>query len=75
MFVAQVGKRVASGGRLVADVMDRVSASKPDLFMRNVEEGAPLGADQPSDTGSRSHTAAGEPPEPSPARREEVDNV
>src|SRR6478752_239873 len=44
MFIAQVGKRVVSGGRLVADVMDRVSASKPDLFMRNIEEGAPLGA-------------------------------
>ncbi|MGY3697653.1 hypothetical protein ACVIGA_007733 [Bradyrhizobium sp. USDA 3240] len=71
MFVAQVGKRVASGGRLVADVMDRVSTSKPDLFMRNLEEGAP----QPSDTGSRAQGATGEPPEHSPAGREEVGNV
>src|SRR5215472_13097114 len=46
MFVAQVGKRVASGGRLVADVMERVSMSRPDLFLRNIEEGAPLGATQ-----------------------------
>jgi CRP-like cAMP-binding protein len=75
MFVAQVGKRVASGGRLVADVMDRVSASKPDLFMRNLEEGAPLGAAQPSDTGSHAQSATGEPPEHSPAGREEVGNV
>ncbi|WP_426413439.1 CopG family transcriptional regulator [Bradyrhizobium ganzhouense] len=75
MFVAQVGKRVASGGRLVADVMDRVSASKPDLFMRNLEEGAPLGAVQPSDTGSRAPSATGEPPEHSPAGREGVGNV
>ena len=75
MFVAQVGKRVASGGRLVADVMDRVSASKPDLFMRNIEEGAPLGAVQPSDTGSRAQSTTGEPPEHSPAGREEVGNV
>lgn len=37
MFVAQVGKRVASGGRLVADVMERVSASNPDLFFRNLK--------------------------------------
>src|SRR6185312_12402807 len=43
IFVAQVGKRVASGGRLVADVMERVSSSNPDLFLRNLEEGAPLG--------------------------------
>ncbi|MGX9430185.1 MULTISPECIES: hypothetical protein [Bradyrhizobium] len=75
MFVAQVGKRVASGGRLVADVMDRVSASKPDLFMRNLEEGAPLGGAQTGDTGSRAQSATGEPPEHSPVGREEVGNV
>src|SRR6516162_7919721 len=46
MFVVQVGKRVASGGRLVADVMERVSISRPDLFTRSIEEGAPLGAAQ-----------------------------
>jgi hypothetical protein len=75
MFVARVGKRVASGGRLVADVMDRVSTSNPDLFVRNIEEGAPLGAAQTGDTGSRSQDAAGRPPGPSPAGREEVGNV
>jgi hypothetical protein len=74
MFVAQVGKRVASGGRLVADVMERVSSSKPDLFMQHIEEGAPLGA-QYADGRSRSQGATGEQPGPSPAGREEVGNV
>ncbi|MCA6113042.1 CopG family transcriptional regulator [Bradyrhizobium cenepequi] len=75
MFVAQVGKRVASGGRLVADAMDRVTTSKPDLFMRHVEEGAPLGAAEGDKTESRSQEAAGEQPGLSPAGREEVGNV
>ena len=76
MFVAQVGKRVASGGRLVADVMERVSTSNPDLFFRNLEEGAPLG--QPAaghETNPRAMEATGEPPEHSPEGREEVGNV
>ncbi len=74
MFVAQVGKRIASGGRLVADVMERVSTSKPDLFTRHIEEGAPLGAPHGSDE-SRSQGATGEQPGLSPAGREEVGNV
>jgi len=73
MFVAQVGKRIASGGRLVADVMERVSTLKPDLFMRHIEEGAPLGADVESQ--SRSHGETGRQPGPSPAGREEASNV
>ena len=75
MFVAQVGKRVASGGRLVADVMERVSSVKPDLFTQHIEEGAPLGAAQNADTGSRSQGAAGEQPGRSPAGREGASNV
>lgn len=39
LFVAQVGKQVGSGGRLVADVMQRISITNPDLFARNLEEG------------------------------------
>lgn len=76
IFVAQIGKRVASGGRLVADVMERVSSSNPDLFVRNLEEGAPLG--QPttaSDMKPRAMDATGEPPEHSPEGREEIGNV
>lgn len=75
MFVAQVGKRVASGGRLFADVMERVSSSTPDLFMRHIEEGAPLGAAKHADNGSRSQDATGEQPGQSPAGREEVGDV
>ncbi|WP_051334902.1 hypothetical protein [Bradyrhizobium sp. Ai1a-2] len=75
MFVAQVGKRVASGGRLVADVMDRITTSKPDLFMRNIEEGAPLGAAEGGMTEFHSQHAAGEQPGLSPAGREEVGDV
>ncbi|MCK1515613.1 CopG family transcriptional regulator [Bradyrhizobium sp. 190] len=75
MFVAQVGKRVASGGRLVADVMEQVSTSNPDLFMRHIEEGAPLGASPRADDKSRSQDATGEQPGPSPAGREEVGYV
>jgi hypothetical protein len=75
MFVAQVGRRVASGGRLVADVMERVSTSNPDPFFRNLEEGAPLGQPAAEErayprameaTASRQH---------SPEGREEVSNV
>lgn len=76
MFVAQVGKRVASGGRLVADIMDQVSTSNPDLFMRHLDEGAPLGADKEDPaTESRAQQAAGQQPGPSPAGREEVGHV
>jgi len=71
MFVAQVGKRVASGGRLVADVMERVSTSNPDLFFRNLEEGAPLGQPAADDeTNPGAMEATGEPPEHSPEGRE-----
>ncbi|MDH2380720.1 CopG family transcriptional regulator [Bradyrhizobium sp. CER78] len=76
MFVAQVGKRIASGGRLVADVMEQVSTSNPDLFMRHIEEGAPLGGgNAQTGTESRPHHATGQQPGPSPAGREEVGHV
>ncbi len=76
MFVAQVGKRVASGGRLVADIMDQVSTSNPDLFLRHLEEGLPSGPTRkiPTPDPAREQ-AAGEPPGPSPAGREEVGHV
>src|SRR5258708_5711222 len=76
MFVVQVGKRIASGGRLVADVMQRVSITNPDLFARDLEEGAPLG---PRSTGheadSRATDATGKAPGQSPAGRGGVGNV
>ena len=76
MFVVQVGKRVASGGRLVADVMEQVSTSNPDLFMRHLEEGAPLGGGKENSAAeSRSQHATGGQPGPSPAGREKVGHV
>lgn len=76
MFVAQVGKRVASGGRFVADVMERVSTSNPDLFARHLEEGAPLGPPTIHNKSEpRAHDATGQRPGLSPAGREEVGNV
>ncbi|MPZ40592.1 MAG: CopG family transcriptional regulator [Rhizobiales bacterium] len=76
MFVAQVGKRIASGGRLVAEVLDRVTTSNPDLFTRQLEEGAPIGnRSATQETGSRAPNGAGEAPGLSPAGREEVGNV
>jgi len=74
IFVAQVGKRVASGGRLVADIMERVSASNPDLFMRHLEEGAPLGPSTPEKENPSVDTEGQLPGHP-PAGREEVGNV
>ena len=76
MFVVQVGKRIASGGRLVADVMERVSITKPDLFARDLEEGAPLGSRAPNhESEPRARDATGEAPGHSPAGREEVGDV
>ena len=75
MFVAQVGKRVASGVRLVAEVLDQVSTSKPDLFTRQLEEGAPLGQPIVDRKGSHAGDAGSARPGRSPARREEVGHV
>ena len=71
-FVAQVGQRVASGARLVAEVLDRVSTDNPDLFTRQLEEGAPLGHPRPAEV--RGETGGAKPGR-SPARREEVSHV
>jgi hypothetical protein len=69
-------KQVGSGGRLVADVMQRISITKPDLFARNLEEGAPLGS-RPAghDPDARALDATGKAPGHSPAGREEIGNV
>jgi hypothetical protein len=76
MFVAQVGQRVGSGGRLVADVMQRISITNPDLFARNLEEGAPLGA-RPAghDPDARALEATSQAPGSSPAGRGENGDV
>src|SRR5882757_9269496 len=74
IFVAQIGKRVASGGRLVADVMERVSRSNPDFFVRNLEEGAPLGQQTPEKK-TPSVDTEGQVPGHPPAGQEEVGYV
>jgi hypothetical protein len=43
VFAAQVGRRVHLGAPLMRDTIDRLSATNPDLFAREVAEGAPLG--------------------------------
>jgi hypothetical protein len=57
VFAAQVGKRVHLGTPLMRETMDRLSATNPDLFAREVEEGALLGA--PSRESSHAASAAG----------------
>ena len=67
-FIAQVGKRVASGAQLVTEVLDQVSASSPDLFMRQIEEGAPLGAPPATPPGARNGAQADGHGSPAPKR-------
>jgi predicted transcriptional regulator len=43
VFAAQVGRRVHLGTPLMRETMDRLSATSPDLFACDLEEGAPLG--------------------------------
>lgn len=57
VFAAQVGKRVHLGTPLMRETMDRLSATKPDLFAREVEEAALLGA--PSRESGDAPAAAG----------------
>jgi hypothetical protein len=76
MFVAQVGKRVASDRRLVADVMERASTSNPDLFMSRIEEEeTPSGVAEAVETSSGSQPPTGAQLGASPAGREENGNV
>lgn len=73
LFVSQIGKRVAGGGRLIADVLGRVSVSNPDLLAQRLGEGSQSKNTENAET--RPHDAAGRAPEPSPAGREGVDHV
>jgi predicted transcriptional regulator len=69
VFAAQVGRRVHLGTPLMRETMDRLGATNPDLFAREVEEGAPLGA--PSrDSGDATPAASGHNREPQAAAEE-----
>ena len=75
MFVAQVGRRVASGNRLVAEILERLSAGNPDLFNRSLDDGVLLSGQTVDADGSPATDAAGRQPEHPPAGREEVGHV
>jgi hypothetical protein len=76
LFVAQVGRRLASGKGLVTEVLDRASSMKSDVIgpdvgteVRNRDQGP-----RPDDE-TPLHVAEGEQPERSLAGREGVDRV
>jgi predicted DNA-binding protein len=75
VFAAQVGRRVHLGTPLMRETLDRLSATSPDLFARDVEEGAPLGAPSPdSDKDAPASTVMDAEPELSAAAREDGSN-
>jgi Ribbon-helix-helix protein, copG family len=72
VFAAQVGRRVHLGTPLMRETLDRLSATSPDLFARNVEEGAPLGAPSAkSDQDVPASTVIDAEPKLSPAAQED----
>src|SRR5215470_10055431 len=74
-FAAQVGKRVHLGTPLMRETMDRLSATNPDLFARDIGEGAPLGASSPdTDRNAPVSGAVGSEPELSAAAQEDGSN-
>src|SRR5258708_5082419 len=71
VFAAQVGRRVHLGTPLMRETLDRLSATNPDLFARDIEDGVPLGTPAPDPDPDNSAAAfADEQPEPSAAARE-----
>jgi|SRR6266536_1419663 len=75
VFAAQVGRRVHLGTSLVRETMDRLSATSPDLFARDIEEGAPLVApSSDSDQDAPASAVVGEEPELSAVAREDGSN-
>jgi hypothetical protein len=74
-FVAQVGRRLASGGGLIAEVLDRATM-KSDVVGQSVEPRTES-EDRTPKRGDEAplHNAAGEQPERSPAGREGVSSV
>ena len=74
-FAAQVGRRVHLGTPLMRETMDRLSVTNPDLFVRDIEEGAPLGASSPDAyQDDPVSTAVDAEPELSAAAREDGSN-
>lgn len=46
-FAVQVGRRAHLGAPLMRETIDRLCATSPELFARDMEEGAPLGTPSP----------------------------
>jgi hypothetical protein len=70
-FAAQVGRRVHLGTPLMRETLDRLSATNPDLFARDIDDRVPLGTPAPDPDPDNSAAAlADEQPEPSAAARE-----
>jgi hypothetical protein len=71
VFVAQIGRRLASDRRLVSDVLESIAAHKPDLFAMAADD-APLKS-PPVETSEKptvvSFKANGEVPHPSAEKR------
>ncbi|HEY2534653.1 MAG TPA: ribbon-helix-helix protein, CopG family [Xanthobacteraceae bacterium] len=68
IFAAQVGRRVHLGTPLMRETMDRLSATSPHLFARELEMGAPLGSPSvPSVHGAVASTVADAEPKPAAA--------
>jgi predicted DNA-binding protein len=75
VFAAQVGRRVHLGTPLMRETMDRLSATNPDLFARDIEEAAPLGASSPdSHQNAPVSTTVDAEPELSAAAQEDGSN-
>ncbi len=75
VFAAQVGRRVHLGTPLMRETMDRLSVTSPDLFARDLEEGAPLGSPSAqSDQNAAASTVADAKPALSAAAREDGSN-
>jgi hypothetical protein len=70
VFAAQVGRRVHLGTPLMRETMDRLSTTNPDLFARDIEEGAPLAQFADPEPDVPASAVVNEEPELSAAARE-----
>jgi predicted DNA-binding protein len=57
-FAAQVGRRVHMGAPLMRETIDRLGATSPEFFARDIEGGAPLGTPSPDPGQDKAASAA-----------------
>jgi Ribbon-helix-helix protein, copG family len=70
-FVAQVGRRVHLGTPLMRETLDRLSATNPDLFARDIADGVPLGTPSPDLVPDSAPSAIADEPSERPAAAQE----